>query len=213
MTKHWGPLGWATLHSIAALYPDSPSDYEKQMILRWIHAFRDTILCPSCQSHFTMMFDGYVDAHPHWWNSRKDLSQFVFRAHNTVNLRTHKRMYSFAESVSELERVFPAGQCSQIRKAYLVYIRNDWMRNMTIEGITRFSKIKELNSIESDYWDTRPAFAWADLLKYTESMNVSPLYEHAGGSALGGQRIMTAPAKGFSLKFGAGKIGGLRSLR
>ena len=34
MTKRWGPLGWATLHSIAALYPNSPSDYEKQMILR-----------------------------------------------------------------------------------------------------------------------------------------------------------------------------------
>jgi hypothetical protein len=122
-------------------------------------------------------------------------------------------MYSFAESIAELERVFPAEQCSQIRKTYLVYIRTDWMRNMTIQGISSFSKIKELNAIESEYWDTRSTFAWTDLLKYSESMNASPLYEHAGGSALGGQRIMTAPARGFSLKFGAGKIGGLHSLR
>lgn len=214
MTKHWGPLGWATLHSIAALYPDSPSDYEKYMILRWIHSFRDTILCPSCQSHFTMMFDSYIHSNPHWWNSRKELSQFVFRAHNTVNVRTHKRVYSLIESVEELERVFPEERCSDIRKSYLIYIRNDWMRNMTIEGITSFSKIKELNLIETEYWERRPAFAWSDLLQYSETMNVSPLYGEIG-SALGGPGMPTirAPARGFSLRTGGMKIGGLHSLR
>jgi hypothetical protein len=215
MTKHWGPIGWATLHSIAALYPDTPSDYEKHMILRWMHAFRDTILCAHCQSHFAMMFDSYIQSHPYWWNSRKYLSEFVFRAHNTVNLKNRTRIYSFEESLEELEKVFPSGRCSEVRKNYLVYIRNDWMRNMTIEGITSFSKIKELNSMESDYWDKRPAFTWSDLLQFAGSINVFPLYDQVG-STLGGPGFpkITAPAKGFSLKVGGGmKIGGLRSLR
>jgi hypothetical protein len=215
MTKRWGPLGWATLHSIAALYPDAPSDYEKQLILRWITAFRDTILCPSCQSHFATMFESYIRSHPNWWNSRKDLSEFVFRAHNTVNFRTFRRLYSFTESIAELERVFPSAKCSEVRRLYLVYIRQDWMRNMTMDGISSFSKIKELNMIEAEYWGRRPAFAWSDLLQFEDIINVSSLHEHAGSSTLSTPGIprITAPSRGFSLKFGSGKIGGLRSLR
>jgi hypothetical protein len=213
MTKRWGPLGWATLHSIAALYPDSPSEYEKQMILRWMLAFRDTILCPSCQSHFATMLDSYIRTRPHWYDSRKELCEFVFRAHNTVNARTNKPIYSFAESVSELERVFPAERSSEFRKSYLVYIRHDWMRNMTLEGISSFSKIRELNLIESEYWDTRGSFAWADLLRFEALINVSVLHQHVVKTAISAPNVpkLTEPAKGFSLK--VGKIGGLRNLR
>jgi len=213
MTKRWGPLGWATLHSIAALYPDSPNEYEKQMILRWMFAFRDTILCPSCQSHFAAMLDSYMRTRPHWCDSRKNLCEFVFRAHNTVNVRTNKPIYSFTESVSELERVFPAVRSSEFRKGYLVYIRHDWMRNMTLDGISSFSKIRELNFIESEYWETRGPFAWSDLLQFEASIIVSVLEEHIVKTAIGPPNIptLTEPARGFSLK--VGKIGRLRSLR
>ena len=213
MTKRWGPLGWATLHSIAALYPDSPSEYEKHMLLRWMFAFRDTILCPSCQSHFSEMFDSYTRTRPHWCDSRKDLSEFIFRAHNTVNARTQKPVYSFKESVAELERVFPAARSTEFRRSYLLYIRHDWMRNMTIDGIKSFSKIRELNLIESEVWEKRDAFAWTDLLQFEGVITVSVLQEQPVKSAIGAPIIpkLTEPAKGFSLK--VGKIGGLRSLR
>lgn len=214
MTKAWGPLGWATLHSIAALYPDFPSNNEKQMIFRWVMAFRDTILCPSCQSHFSGMFDSYIHKYPHWADSRKDLSEFVFRAHNTVNARTNRKVYSFAESLEELERVFPASRSAEIRRAYLLYIRQDWMKNITIEGIASFTKIKELNAIESDYWG-RKSFAWSDLSPFEGFITVSPLIEHLSvlNSSLDTPRI-TAPARGYNLRIGGGgKIGGLRSLR
>lgn len=214
MTKHWGPLGWVTLHSVAACYPDSPTDYEKQMLLRWMSAFRETILCPSCQAHFAGMFDSYIHKYPHWWDSRKDFCEFVFRAHNTVNARTHKGIYSFAESIAELEKVYPAPRCAEIRRFYLTYIRQDWMKNITIEGISSFTKIKELNMIEAEYWG-RKAFEWKDLLQFEGSTNVSPLSEHLSvlNSTPGVPKII-APARGYSLKLGGGmKIGGLRSLR
>jgi hypothetical protein len=178
-----------------------------------MQAFRDTILCPSCQSHFSEMFDSYIRMRPYWWDSRKDLCEFVFRAHNTVNARTQKPIYSFAESVAELERVFPAARAAEFRKGYLVYIRNDWMRNMTIEGISSFSKIRDLNLIESEYWEKRDSFAWTDLLQFEGLVGVSPIYEHTQSNTLSAPGVpkITAPARGFSLKIG--KIGGLRSLR
>ena len=213
MTKIWGPLGWATLHSVAACYPDSPTEYEKHTLLRWIGAFRETILCPSCQAHFARMFDSYIQKYSNWWNSRKDFCEFVFRAHNTVNVRTQKKTYSFRESLTELERVYPASRCAEIRRFYLSYIRQDWMKNITIEGISSFTKIKELNTIEAEYWGRR-AFAWSDLLQFESVTNVSPLAEHISVlSTTPGVPKITAPARGFSLKIGAGKIGGLRSLR
>lgn len=177
-----------------------------------MNAFRETILCPSCQAHFAGMFDSYIHRFPNWWDSRKDVSEFVFRAHNTVNARTSKRVYSLAESVAELERVFPASRCKEIRIYYLNYIRQDWMKNITIEGIASFTKLKDLNGIESEYWARRTAFQWADLLQFESEMNVSPLAEHLSSfNAASGIPKITAPAKGFSLKLG--KIGGLRSLR
>jgi len=212
MTKHWGPLGWATLHSAAACYPDVPLDSDKYTLYRWMNAFRETILCPSCQAHFAGMFDSYIHRFPNWWDSRKDVSEFVFRAHNTVNARTSKRVYSLSESVAELERVFPASRCSEIRIYYLNYIRQDWMKNITIEGIASFTKLRDLNGIESEYWSRRTAFQWSDLLQFESEMNVSPLAEHLSSfNAASGIPKISAPAKGFSLKLG--KIGGLRSLR
>jgi Erv1 / Alr family len=208
-------LGWATLHSIAVLYPDSPTNDEKQMILRWFIAFRDTILCPSCQAHFSGMFDSYIHRYPYWWNSRRDLSEFVFRAHNTVNARTNAKVYAFSESLEELERVFPAYRSAEIRRAYLLYIRQDWMKNITIEGIASFTKIKELNVIESEYWG-RKSFAWGDLSRFEGLINVSPLIEHLSVlNSIPGIPRITEPGRGFSLKLGVGKgkIGGLRSLR
>ena len=215
MTKIWGPLGWATLHSAAACYSESPSDSEKQMLLRWIYAFRDTILCPSCQAHFAGMFDSYIHKYANWWDSRRDFCQFVFRAHNTVNARTHKKIYSLSESLVELERVYPASRCAEIRRFYLTYIRQDWMKNITIEGIASFTKIRELNMIEEEYWGRRGGFVWSDLLQYEHSINVSPLMEHLSSlNSTPGIPKITAPARGYALKIGgAAKIGGLRSLR
>jgi hypothetical protein len=122
-------------------------------------------------------------------------------------------VYSFQESVAELEKVYPASRCAEIRRFYLSYIRQDWMKNITIEGISSFTKIKELNLVESEYWG-RKTFEWSDLLQFAGSVNVSPLNENLSvlNADLSIPKI-TAPARGFSLKFGAGKIGGLRSLR
>lgn len=213
MTKKWGPLGWATLHSVAAAYPDSPTEYEKEMLSRWIKSFNETILCPSCMKHFADMLGDYAQKHPDWRNSRKDFSQFVFRAHNTVNVRTRKPVYTFQQSIEHLRTSMPsAAAATQLRRQYLVYIRSDWMRNMTLTGISSFAKIKELNLIESDYWGTR-TFTWDDLLPHEAAINVAPISEQLSVlTSTPNVPKLTAPTKGFNLKL-SGRVGQLRSLR
>ena len=212
MTKKWGPMGWATLHSIAALFPDAPSPLEVELFSRWLRAFTETILCPSCMSHFEQMVGDYDRTHPGWRTSRRTVCEFVFRAHNTVNVRTHKKIYTLRESVEELERVFPAANVMATRRQYLVYIRSDWMRNMTLSGVSSFSKLRELNTIESDYWGGRVHPEWSELLQF-EGTNVAPL-EPAAPTAPGATKVpkLVAPSRGFSLK-SVGKIGQLSSLR
>ena len=213
MTKKWGPMGWATLHSVAACYPDSPSEYEKEMLSRWIKSFAETILCPSCMKHFVDMLSDYEQKHPDWRNSRRNFAQFVFRAHNTVNVRTRKPVYTFQQSMDELRRIIPTAEAATVaRREYLVYIRTDWMRNMTLSGISSFTKLKELNTIEEEYWGRR-TFAWDDLLQFEATTTVSPISEQLSVlNSTPNVPKLTPPKSGFNLKL-SGRIGQLKSLR
>ena len=214
MTKAWGPLGWATLHTIAALYPDFPSQYELELLNRFLTSFTNTILCPSCLQHFNDMVSLYTQRYPGWKNSRRTVCEFVFRAHNTVNKRTYKKIYTLEESIAELRSIMPDDHAAKVkRQQYLVYIRNDWMKNMTLNGISAAPKLKELNTIEEEYWSRR-SFSWSDIHMLGD-LNVSPINEQASVLASGGVVIprITMPTSG-GFKLGKiGKIGPLSSLR
>lgn len=162
--------------------------------------------------HFAEMLSNYEQKNPTWRDSRKNFCQFVFRAHNTVNVRTRKPVYTFRQGIEELQRGFPSDDVINTRRAYLVYIRSDWMRNMTIAGIASFAKLKELNLIESEYWGTK-TFDWADLLQFEASTNVSPIGEQLSVlNSTPNIPKMIPPAGGFNLKL-SGKLGRLSSLR
>jgi len=214
MTKAWGPLGWATLHTIAALYPDFPSQYELELLNRFLISFMNTILCPSCLQHFNDMVTLYTQRYPSWKNSRRTVCEFVFRAHNTVNRRTYKKVYTLQESIAELRSIMPDDQAAKVkRQQYLVYIRNDWMKNMTLNGVSAAPKLKELNTIEEEYWSRR-SFSWSDI-EMLGDLNVSPINEQASVLASGGVVIprITMPTSGGFKLGNVGKIGPLSSLR
>jgi hypothetical protein len=208
----WGPLGWITLHSIAAIYPEQANAYEKELFRRWLVSFQETILCPSCSKHFGDMLSNYGSKYPTWTSTRRGVVEFVLRAHNTVNARLQKPVYSLENSVQELERVFPETIATQKRREYLMYIRGDWMKNMTMAGVSTAPKLKELFSIEENYWAHRP-LVWSSLLQYAGSIQISPLVEQLStlNSTPNIPKII-APAQGYSL-LRSGKIGRLSSLR
>lgn len=211
MTKIWGPLGWMTLHSIAACFPDNPSAYEKELIVRWFNLFKNTIVCPSCMQHFEEMFDGYTQRNPGWNASRKNLIEFVFRAHNTVNARIYKKVYHFHESIQELKKILPEGIAYQRRREYLVLIRADWMHNMTLQGVANAPRLKELFMIEESYW-SKHSFVWDDLLQFSD-INTSPIIHNLSvlNSTPNIPKIIP-PSKQFSV-VKLGRIGRLSSLR
>ena len=211
MTKGWGPLGWATLHSISALYPDNPSEYEQEMFSRWLMSFTATILCPSCLQHFTDTTIMYTLQRPNWKSSRRGVVEFVLRAHNSVNIRNGRKVYTFEESMAELAVFLPEHSAAAVRREYLAYIRADWMRNMTLAGISNAPKLRELNVIEDSYW-SKWSFKWSDLSLFSD-VNVAPLSNPT--SALGSSTMFIPrlnPGNGFKLR-NIGKIGPRSALR
>lgn len=175
MTKTWGPLGWATLHSVAALYPDNPSELEKALMARWIESFRMCIVCEKCKSHFTTLLAEYKAMYPNWNASRKDVSLFVIRAHNTVNLRqTNRPVLSASEAIEHLRKNVPTEKAHLIRQSYIVHIRAEWGKLMGVDAVAAARYLRELTMTEIEYWGIR-SFNWSDVESLVRDEDVSPL--------------------------------------
>jgi hypothetical protein len=160
------------------------------------------------------MVELYTRRYPSWKNSRRTVCEFVFRAHNTVNKRSHRKIYTLEESIVGLQSLIPDSETAKVRRQqYLVYIRNDWMKNMTLTGVSAAPKLKELNTIEEQYWSKR-SFSWSDIRALGE-FNVSPIGEQASALASGGAVVpkITMPQTGGFKLGNIGKIGPRSSLR
>lgn len=174
MTKIWGPLGWATLHSIAALYPDEPSDLERTLLDRWIDSFRRCIVCEKCHQHFTKMLTEYKRMYPMWNTSRKELSLFVLRAHNTVNARTQKPVYSVSDALSLLRQNVSEDKAHLMRQSYIVFIQRDWSRHTSLQGITALRIVQDMITTETEYWGKRQ-LSWDEIAPLVEGESVGPI--------------------------------------
>ena len=156
MTKHWGPLGWATLHSVSALYPDTPTAAEQDLARQWIQSFGDCISCPTCQGHFKTMCSRYLSIVSNPYANRKEFILFVMRAHNTVTRRVKKRVYTLTESLNELSQWIPDTGAGAARRAeYIRYLRFDWGRQTNLAGISALIRVRDLTMTEQQYWSSR----------------------------------------------------------
>lgn len=147
-------MGWVTLHSVAALYPERPSEHEIALIRTWMDCFAKSIVCPSCQSHFTNMLETYRAGRPQLFTSRNELMLFVLRAHNTVNRRLNKKVYTLEESWKILES-WSQAYCTWERNRYLRHIQLQWAAQVSMQGIVALTYVKQLVAAESGYWSTR----------------------------------------------------------
>ena len=156
MTAIWGPLGWMTLHSVSHNYPDVPNSQEKQLAAQWVDLFRDSITCPSCQGHFTELVALYRSAYPYYLDSRTEFILFAYRAHNTVNRRLDKPVYT---SVEECESAFSRNLMTrpavEYRRAYVAHIQRYWSTMHDMNGIAHLRKVLEMGNIERQYWSLR----------------------------------------------------------
>ena len=152
MTSIWGPLGWMTLHSVASCYPDAPTPAESTLINTWLDMFQMTITCPSCREHFGNALNGYRRTYPTMLSSRKDLMLFTFRAHNAVNRRLNKPVYtSVADCFEQLRNNVKTRTARDYRSSYLNHIRRFWRTMQDASGFTSLKKINEMTKIEVEY--------------------------------------------------------------
>lgn len=156
MTSVWGPLGWMTLHSMASLYPDSPSEAERTLMTKWLTLFQETITCPSCRDHFANALTGYRVQFPGMMNSRQSFLIATFRLHNSVNRRLHKPVYMSVDSCFEtLRNVVKTRSSQEYRGAYYVHIRKHWRLFQDASGIAALRKINEMIKVEGEYATSR----------------------------------------------------------
>ena len=156
MTSLWGPLGWMTLHSVSLLYPESPSNTDKQILKRYVDLLRDTISCPHCQHHFRIIYANYVRNHPEWANSKFDFFLFVVRAHNTVNNRLNKpKPGSVSACLEAYKNATKNTSGVGFRQAYINYLLRNYGREMSGEGYMHAAESREMKKINEEYWDSK----------------------------------------------------------
>ena len=84
-----GQAGWTLLHVMAANYPETPTDAQQERATVFLHALGHLYPCPTCASHFRQ----HYAAHSITAASRTDLSLWLCRAHNEVNVRNGKEEF------------------------------------------------------------------------------------------------------------------------
>lgn len=156
MTKLWGPLGWMTLHSISAIYPENPTAADKSILVEFISSFRDCITCQYCRGHFSRMFNSYTKSHPEWNASRFDLFVFICRAHNTVNKRLDKPVFtSLKDCIERLQYNTKNRAAAEYRRSYIRYLISDWSKISGGDGMIAVHHAKKIQKINDEYFNPR----------------------------------------------------------
>jgi hypothetical protein len=202
MTARWGPLGWLTLHSISANYPENPTHEDKLILKKFLDLFADTISCPSCKAHFGSMYQTYMERNPYWWNTRAELFTFICRAHNTVNSRLDKPIIqSIRDSIDTLIMLTKNTSASEYRRQYLMYLQRNWA-SPDSQGFIMSRSVREMIKINNEYWNHRETNFSVEI---PEADIVRPILNVRGPSATVLPNIISdgAPVRvGFSLRSG-----------
>ena len=156
MTRHWGPLGWMTLHSISLNYPVNPSAEDKVILNQFIEGFAECITCNTCKQHFQGMLNSYKRTYPQWNSSRSELFLFVCRAHNTVNKRIDKPIIrSVKDCIETIKNNSKNVSLTQYRHAYMRYLIQNWSQYRDFEGMNNVNIARQLEKINNSYWNFR----------------------------------------------------------
>jgi len=202
MTSIWGPLGWITLHSISANYPDNPTQEDKLILKKYMGLFADTITCPSCKSHFGTMYQTYISRNPNWADSRANLFTFICRAHNTVNRRLDKPIIqSIRDSIDTLLEITKLTSTTEYRKKYLAYLQRNWS-NPDAEGFMMSHAVREMVKINNEYWNPRETNFNISIPEADVLQSIIPIRGPNGAILPGLKSDGSSVRIGFSLRSG-----------
>lgn len=102
----WGRAGWNTLHTWAHTSPEMMDESERDDMRTLLTLFAKHIPCVSCREHFTKYLANHLtDAS---LSTRASLVRLLHDAHNSVNARTGKRVWTLREHYSVYRADDPA---------------------------------------------------------------------------------------------------------
>jgi hypothetical protein len=103
----WGPIFWGTLHIVSLAYPDSPSYSEKRAAKEFYQSMAFLLPCPVCRTHFTEILQAMpVDS---WLDNRTSLIEWVWTAHNRVNVKLGKKEITLKEFYARYKEMSERG--------------------------------------------------------------------------------------------------------
>ena len=79
---------WTYLHTMAAYYPEEPTDGMKQHVTNLLTSFPYLYPCPQCKDHMI----SYIDKYPIPTTNNRELSVWMCELHNDVNKWQGKRL-------------------------------------------------------------------------------------------------------------------------
>lgn len=85
-----GRSSWTLLHSMAAWYPDSPSEKDQTRMQQFMQALAKFYPCTWC----ALDFQKNLNEKPVRTSSRKELCQWLCEQHNVVNEKLGKPLFS-----------------------------------------------------------------------------------------------------------------------
>ena len=145
-----------TLHSVSTIYPERPSQSEKDLLTTWLSLFGESITCPYCRDHFRSMHANYRAKYPGYLDSRQSFAMFVFRCHNVVNARLLKPVYStLEECMNVLKSNLKTRTAQDYRISYINHLIRFWSTVQDTHGIAALKKVYEMKKIEIDYFGPR----------------------------------------------------------
>jgi hypothetical protein len=87
-----GRAGWRLLHTMAAHYPEDPTDEMKKDMASFLELFRKLFPCHQCRGHLQEIFR----KHPPRLDSQKEFSLWMCEVHNMVNDHLGKKHFPCA---------------------------------------------------------------------------------------------------------------------
>jgi hypothetical protein len=95
-TQFWGPSGWKFLHSITAIYPESPNFIEKLLMRDFMQLVCDILPCKYCRASFTK-YSQSLDITP-YLESREMVMEWLYKMHNKVNAKLRRQGFCTKEN-------------------------------------------------------------------------------------------------------------------
>ena len=93
--KEWGPGAWNTLHAFAHSAPEALTSNDADRFAQFLRLFAAHLPCPTCRRHFSAFLERRMTAST--LSTRAGIVALLNDAHNEVNARTGKRIFSIEE--------------------------------------------------------------------------------------------------------------------